>query len=230
MEVSGAAELSRAHGIALGSKQRGDTQYTFPAVAAGGHDHSHAGTPAGCPSEQCQTCLSGGCHSMETLRQPLFVHQTYFFDHLKHLGSLPHGPELRCTSCHTAVDTESHFAADTNACFTCHFQTATKTRPATAIGCVGRHGVPTRTAAGFDHVAGGVTATDAACRSCHEPVSSGSPAVETRQRHHCHAETPATLLPAGTPFIHRKHVTDKGLACDWCHGGEAQQPGDESLR
>jgi hypothetical protein len=156
------------------------------------------------------TCLSGGCHSMETLRQPLFVHQTYFFDHLKHLGSLPRGPELRCTSCHTAVDTESRFAVDTNACFTCHFKTATETRPATAIGCVGRHGVPTRTAAGFDHVAGGVTATDAACRSCHEPVSSGSPAVETRQRHHCHAETPATLLPAGTPFIHGSTSPTKG--------------------
>ncbi|HXZ43013.1 MAG TPA: NapC/NirT family cytochrome c, partial [Terriglobales bacterium] len=164
------------------------------------------------------TCLSSGCHSMETLRQPLYVHQTYFFSHANHLRTLNRGPDLRCTSCHTAVGTESHFAVDTNACFTCHFKAAGETQPATTIGCVGCHGVPTQTAAGFDHVAGGVKADDAACMSCHEHAASGSPAVEARQCHHCHAETPATLLTAGTSFIHSKHVTDKGVACDWCHG------------
>jgi nitrate/TMAO reductase-like tetraheme cytochrome c subunit len=164
------------------------------------------------------TCLSSGCHSMQALQRTLYVRQTYYFDHSKHLGALDRGPDLRCTSCHTAVGTESHFAVDTNACFTCHFKAASETRPASAIGCVSCHGVPKQTAAGFDHVAGGVTATDAACMSCHEHASSGSPAVEARQCHHCHAETPATLLSAGTPFIHSKHVTDKGVACDWCHG------------
>jgi len=164
------------------------------------------------------TCLSSGCHSIEALAQPLYVRQTYFFNHAKHLGTIARGPELKCTSCHTAVNTESHFAVDTNACFTCHFKAASEARPATAIGCVSCHGVPTQTAGGFDHVAGGVAANDAACMSCHEHAASGSPAVEARQCHHCHAEAPATLLTAGAPFIHSKHVTEKGVACDWCHG------------
>lgn len=164
------------------------------------------------------TCLSSGCHSLETLRQTLYVRQTYFFNHANHLGAIARGPELRCTSCHTAVDTGTHFAVDTNACFTCHFKSASETQPATAIGCVSCHGVPTQTAGGFDHAAAGVAASDQSCLSCHEHAASGSPAVEARECHHCHAEATGALLSAGTPFIHSKHVTDKGVACDWCHG------------
>lgn len=67
-------------------------------------------------------------------------------------------------------------------------------------------------------VASGVTADDAACISCHEHAASASPAVEARQCHHCHAETRATILTTGAPFIHSKHVTDQGVGCDWCHG------------
>ena len=165
------------------------------------------------------TCLSSGCHSIEALAQPLYVRQTYFFNHAKHLGAIARGPELKCTSCHTAVNTESHFAVDTNACFTCHFKAASEPRPATAIGCVSCHGVPGgRQDGGFDHAAAGVRASDESCVSCHERVAAGSPAVEPRQCRHCHAETAATLLAAATPAIHSKHVTDKGVACDWCHG------------
>jgi len=165
------------------------------------------------------TCLSSGCHSIDALAQPLYVRQTYFFNHAKHLGMIARGPELRCTSCHTAVSTESHFAVDTNACFTCHFKAASEPRPATAIGCVSCHCVPVvRQAGGFDHAAAGATASDESCASCHERVAAGSPAVEPRECRHCHAETAVSLLAAGSTAIHSKHVTDKGVACDWCHG------------
>jgi nitrate/TMAO reductase-like tetraheme cytochrome c subunit len=166
------------------------------------------------------TCLKSGCHSMDVLGQRLHVRRTFFFSHEKHLGAIGRGPELRCTSCHTAVDTESHFAVDTNACFTCHFKAASDPRPATATGCVGCHGLPggAQVVASFDHAALGVTASDESCVSCHERVAIGSPAVEPRQCRHCHSETSATLLTSGTLAIHSLHVTDKGVACDWCHG------------
>ncbi len=193
------------------------------------------------------TCLHGGCHSTRELTGVLYARRLFYFNHAKHLGSTfaaasfdgpgggpsPakdwRGPELRCTSCHTDVGPESHVAVDTNACFTCHFETAGSSAPSpqpsiAGVGCVACHavpqgGAPAGAGAGqFDHAAAGVTPDDAVCAGCHADLSRGSMAVEDRQCRHCHLERSQDLLRAGETAIHRQHVRDAAIGCDWCHG------------
>ena len=156
------------------------------------------------------------CHALEALRGPVLVDQRYLFDHGIHLGPLARGPELRCTSCHTDTGAEAHFAVDTNSCFTCHFKTASPPAPVGKAGCVSCHGVP-QTAA-FDHAGAVVEASDASCLECHDGMSSGTTAVEVRRCRHCHAEAAAVLRVAAPAAVHERHVSGKGIGCDWCHG------------
>ncbi len=126
------------------------------------------------------------CHAPEALRGSILVGNRYLFDHSTHLGPIARGPELRCTSCHTDTGAEAHFAVDTNACFTCHFKTASPPAPVGRAGCISCHGVPQ--AAAFDHADACVEATDATCLGCHEGMSTGTTAVEVRRCRHCHQE------------------------------------------
>lgn len=144
-----------------------------------------------------RTCLSSGCHSTDQLAGARYVRRVFYFNHATHLRNLVtpghaassaakpwHGPELRCTSCHTDVGPESHFAVDTNACITCHFQAASDPSPSVAgVGCVACHGVPKgeRGSDRFEHAAAGVTANDAACDACHGGLTRGTVAVEDRR-------------------------------------------------
>lgn len=179
------------------------------------------GTQRGKPTARVgdETCLRSGCHARERLPQAQYVGGKFYFRHGAHLGALERGPELRCTSCHADTGPESHFAVDTNACFTCHFRAASPPRPATAVGCVACHGVPQgpRGSATFDHGTAGVARTDSACAACHAGVSRGSGAVEQRRCRHCHIERAERLMPAGISAIHARHVRGEALACDWCH-------------
>ena len=146
---------------------------------------SLTGAPASKPAARVsdETCLGSGCHSTRELVGVRYARRVYNFNHATHLGSAFRaagfggpggypaknwrGPELRCTSCHTDVGPESHFAVDTNACFTCHFETTgpggTEPRPSIAgVGCVNCHAVPKgeRGHDRFDHAAAGVTPDD----------------------------------------------------------------------
>jgi len=200
---------------------------------------SLTGAPASKPAARVsdETCLRSGCHSVRELTGVRYVRRLFYFNHSTHLGSAfaaaslggpagrPaknwRGPELRCTSCHTDVGPESHFAVDTNACFTCHFETAGPSgpdpRPSIAsVGCVNCHAVP-QGSDRFDHAAAGVKPGDD-CAACHAGLSRGSVAVEERQCRHCHLERSQDLLRAGTAAIHRQHVRDAAIGCDWCHG------------
>jgi nitrate/TMAO reductase-like tetraheme cytochrome c subunit len=211
------------------AKMRGFSELVISLTGA-----SSAPKPAARVSDE--TCLRSGCHSTRDLAGVRYPRRLFYFNHATHLrgtfvaASLGapaknwRGPELRCTSCHTDVGPESHFAVDTNACFTCHFETGTEPRPAIAtVGCVNCHAVPQGGAPSgpgsdrFDHVAAGVT-PDADCAGCHAGLSRGSVAVEERQCRHCHLERSEDLLRAGTTAIHRQHVRDAAIGCDWCHG------------
>lgn len=167
-----------------------------------------------------ESCLASNCHSTGQIARRIQVASKYSFNHSVHLGDLGRGPKLRCTSCHTDVAPETHFSVDTNTCFTCHFQAASEPRPATSAGCVGCHGIPqgARGTSGFDHVSSGVAAADDTCMSCHAQLTRGSTAVEERQCRHCHLERASKLLTAGSTTIHEKHVSQKAINCDWCHG------------
>jgi len=167
-----------------------------------------------------ETCLTRDCHSTDQLARRLRIRGAYYFNHSVHVSSTGRGPELRCTSCHTDVGPETHFGVDTNACFTCHFAVTGEPQPTTTMSCVACHGLPedARGVSGFDHAAAGVMATDETCLSCHADLTRGLPTVEQRQCRHCHLESPAGLIAAGSPAIHGKHVRDKGIGCDWCHG------------
>ncbi|HEY0592184.1 MAG TPA: NapC/NirT family cytochrome c, partial [Thermoanaerobaculia bacterium] len=156
------------------------------------------------------------CHAPAALQGPRLVDGRYLFDHANHLGPLARGPELRCTSCHTDTGAEAHFAVDTNACVTCHFETASPPAPVGRAGCVSCHAVPATGA--FDHAGAGVAADDGACAGCHEGMSTGTTAVEVRRCRHCHDEGAAALEAAAPAAVHSKHVTGKGIGCDWCHG------------
>lgn len=160
-------------------------------------------------------CLTSGCHSLKKLQQPIRVAGTYTFSHGTHLGPLARGPELRCTSCHSDTGTATHFALDTNTCITCHFKAASPPHPIGKATCVTCHGLAT---GAFDHQAAGVTADDASCVTCHQNVAAGSARVEERSCRHCHEQPSAELMRTAAADIHKAHVTNQGIGCDWCHG------------
>lgn len=166
-------------------------------------------------------CLRSGCHTEAELARDLYANRTYFFNHTLHLLDTGRGPALRCTSCHTEVGPERHFGVDTNTCFTCHFQATSETQLAASVGCVTCHGLPEgpQGVSGFDHVISGVIASDEVCLSCHAELTRGTPVVGERGCRRCHLEKSAELLTAGSLAIHRQHVREKGIGCDWCHGG-----------
>ncbi|MGA7614397.1 MAG: NapC/NirT family cytochrome c [Thermoanaerobaculia bacterium] len=163
-------------------------------------------------------CLA--CHPMAKLGKTIRVADSWNFNHVRHLAApLTRGPaKLRCTSCHTDVGSATHFAVDTNACFTCHFETSASARLAASVGCIGCHDLP-GSKSRFDHVAAGIERNDDTCASCHDSASRGTMLVEIRQCRHCHEESGRDLLNAADVHaIHDLHVTGKGVGCDWCHG------------
>lgn len=146
--------------------------------------------------------LRSGCHARTQLAHPVML-RSVRFDHSVHLAALPRGPQLRCTGCHTSVGPNSHFAVDTNTCFSCHFYGAAG--ESAAAGCVTCHALPQGNA-GFDHVAAGIQTQDQACAACHADVVAGSAAVEPRECRHCHIESTSQLMTDSVADIHRRHV------------------------
>ncbi len=187
---------------------------------------TQAHKPAAAVSDH--TCLSSGCHSTAELARVRRVSGKYFFSHATHTGPLSRGPELRCGSCHTDVGPETHFALDTNACFTCHLKAASPPKAVSATGCVTCHGAleGPRGASAYSHA--GTEAKDQACAACHEGVSRGTQAVEQRRCRHCHIERPAALMKAGQAEIHRRHVREASTACDRCHGVIRHERGEKT--
>lgn len=160
-----------------------------------------------------KSCLRSGCHAVEKLGE--VKNQKFSFDHSIHIGSEVAGVELRCTSCHSKVGTEIHFAVDEQACFSCHFSD----KQAASQSCIGCHGIPEKPvgAEKFQHRLFVRGTDDAQCQQCHTTILQGISQLVQTQCSACHLEQPADLLKTETASIHHAHVTEQSIKCGSCH-------------
>lgn len=159
------------------------------------------------------SCLRGGCHDIERLAG--VKNQRFNFDHSIHMGMEIEGIELHCTSCHSKVDTKTHFAVDTQACFSCHFAT----QEVAARNCTACHDVPKQAVGERHFLHSGVVAAsdDAQCLMCHASTVQQASLVASGRCSDCHLEPPASLMNRDPVALHRKHVTEKNIKCGSCH-------------
>jgi len=159
------------------------------------------------------SCLRSGCHTVEKLGE--VKSQKFMFDHGIHIGREVAGVELRCTSCHSKVGTNIHFAVDEQTCFSCHFSAQHTVSPS----CTGCHGIPEGKVGErqFQHRLFVRTMDDTQCRRCHASAVQDLSRLVSTQCRACHLEPSADLLKADTTSIHRAHVTDRGIKCGSCH-------------
>lgn len=160
-------------------------------------------------------CLREGCHETRLLKGQVNFKGKIKFDHAFHLGEMPRGKKLRCTSCHSQIVVGTHIEVTPAVCFICHFKDA-KLGEGTA-DCLLCHGPPTKPVEfkgiTFDHT--GYLKRGVDCTRCHLHVVEGNGEVPPAACHRCHADR---RREATDPVkLHRVHVTDHKVECYECH-------------
>ncbi len=65
-------------------------------------------------------CTRSGCHDLDEVRDTSKKDGKYFFNHGKHIDLEYLGIKLACSSCHSNISGDEHFAINTNVCVVCH--------------------------------------------------------------------------------------------------------------
>ncbi|UCD84155.1 MAG: cytochrome c3 family protein [Deltaproteobacteria bacterium] len=161
------------------------------------------------------SCLQEGCHSERLLKGRVAFQESIIFDHTDHYGKIRRGEKLRCSSCHSQIVQGEHIAVEERVCFLCHFKGAA--RGSSVTGCPSCHGTPTKIVEheGFSFSHESYLRLGVQCNQCHLDVAKGEGDVPEQKCHSCHAERLENYKDK--LFIHRVHVTDKGIYCFRCH-------------
>lgn len=162
------------------------------------------------------SCLQKGCHSERLLQGRVLFKGAIAFDHADHYGKAKRGEQLRCESCHSQIVQGRHIAVTEKVCFLCHFKGAA--RGTSITGCPSCHGTPTKIVEheGFSFSHESYLKVGVACNQCHLDVVKGDGDVPEEKCHSCHAERLEKYKDRA--FIHKVHVTGKGIYCFKCHG------------
>lgn len=169
------------------------------------------------------SCLKKGCHKRDDLKGEM-IFKNVNFPHGKHLGELRRGMILRCTTCHAQLVQGLHLTVHETNCFVCHFYRAGPTGEEECIscavgGCTSCHIEPKGDISvkgwNFNHrkyIARGV-----ACEKCHVHVIQGDGHVPEGKCLQCHHEPQILNTKHSSPFMHKRHVTDRKIECADCH-------------
>jgi nitrate/TMAO reductase-like tetraheme cytochrome c subunit len=204
------------------------------------------------------SCTRDGCHDLAAVRATTRRDTRYLFDHAKHLGAEYDGIGIRCTTCHSHVQGNSHFEVNTNACIACHFLTpdspgavqlaadaraaATQaTRPQTMAAkttakapprkCDTCHRVPDKPIEyrGLRVVHSEFVEYGAGCESCHRGVTEEPRAIRDDHCFGCHDFGKERLTDATQ--LHRVHSEgNHKVECFGCHGVVRHGPSAQSMR
>jgi len=162
-----------------------------------------------------EACLREGCHDKRLLSGRVTFKKNIAFDHAFHLGEMPRGKKLRCTSCHSQIVIGTHITVTESVCFTCHFKD-TRLGEGTA-NCLLCHGPPKKvvTYKGLEFNHASYLERGVACAKCHMHVVEGNGAVPDDACYRCHADR--SRRATDPTLLHRIHVTDHKVECFECH-------------
>ena len=175
------------------------------------------------------SCLRSGCHETRLLSGKVNFHGVPF-DHTPHMGAMPLGKQLRCTSCHSQIVQGKHIAVTTTTCFLCHFKDQSFNQ---GLGsCTHCHQIPDKS---FD-MGGGVSFShDLAyergvdCSNCHGDLIRGKGEVPRERCLTCHNRESDLARIGDHVFMHKKHVTEHKVDCLNCHLGITHKLDQEKL-
>jgi NapC/NirT cytochrome c family, N-terminal region len=190
---------------------------------------------------QDSNCTNTGCHPVEKLTSQLSTYKEVFaFNHKTHLKENPIGLKLRCTGCHSYMNSEvregeksKHFDIDGNACFVCHFikgenpllTTNDKKKVDDCSLC--HKDVQIKIMIyekEFDHLKY-EKELKVECTNCHfETIHRGND-VGKKNCYYCHTKIPKEYEGAGR--MHNDHVAEHKVPCSPCHDEFSHKWGDE---
>lgn len=166
------------------------------------------------------SCMTSGCHSQDSLPGKVMFNDVVKFDHASHYGKTVRGMTLRCTSCHSHNEKDSHMAVDKRTCFLCHFkERVTGTAPVSQQFCLDCHDTPTQDIemAGQTYNHEAYVAQGVDCQRCHIDAIEGQGAVDQNACLQCHEETELPTLTSERQSVHNIHVTEAKVDCYRCH-------------
>ena len=166
------------------------------------------------------SCLRSECHNAGALAKEMTDCKGVWFMHEKHIGKVVDGIKVNCATCHNHFEGDVHFAADHNACFTCHFLGGDAgTGRVVKTNCRSCHKVPDEVIRrGFvkiDHRE--FVSYQASCEeSCHKREVQQNSRVEETVCLNCHSyRKPAD---ANSVELHASHSNGEKVECFACHG------------
>jgi hypothetical protein len=153
------------------------------------------------------SCTRGGCHTVETLSAKKIDNGRFKFAHDKHLGQKHLGVEISCTTCHSHVKGDEHFAVNTNACLTCHM--------------VGDPVHGTEVVAGREEAS--ITLAARSAQSNVTPVVLEGEKTPPSACTTCHDAPNKEIEFGGVKFNHSQFLSF-GASCESCHQGTTATP------
>jgi hypothetical protein len=167
-----------------------------------------------------QSCLRGGCHSVEELQTDSIDFNGIKFTHQKHLQKTVAGIDMRCDTCHSHFEGDVHFSVNKNVCYTCHFLEGDNNKRVADTQCQSCHEVPKevikRGLVTINHAE--FVSYEASCEdSCHKNEIRKSSKVDDNTCLSCHD----FRLDPNTPSeeLHAHHVGHhQKVECFACHG------------
>ena len=206
--------------------------------------HTHDGSGRTMSDEiEDSNCTEIECHPVETLASDFSKYKEVFsFKHETHLNGFPTNLRLRCTGCHSYMNSEvregeksKHFSIDENACFVCHFikgesPLLTANDKKEIDDCSLCHkDVQIKVMIyekEFDHLKY-EKKLKVECTSCHfETIHRGNE-VGKKNCYYCHTKIPKEYEGAGR--MHNDHVTEHKVPCSPCHDEFSHKWGDEYI-
>ncbi len=194
-------------------------------------------------SVSAMACSRAGCHAVERLAESKIQTETFRFDHGSHFGKEYFGIKIDCTTCHSHVMGDEHFAVNTNTCILCHL---TESADESVLASAGGHGggagpigvsvstasmgvgaaaipgtAPEGTGSGSDDPAGRRSIRMAVRRASTDPAPAGTtPSADCRV---CHNPPLEEFEYRGLRVNHEEFLA-YGASCDSCHHGVTRTP------
>ena len=162
------------------------------------------------------SCLRSGCHEERLLFGKVLFKDKVIFDHTPHLTKLRQGKKLRCTSCHSQIVQGEHITVTETSCFLCHFKNQPEEAPIN--DCTWCHKAPVTTDSlevEYDHAF--VVEHEIDCKKCHGSMQVGDGAVPVERCSSCHADPETIGMYDDLQAVHRNHVTEHKVECQFCH-------------
>lgn len=168
------------------------------------------------------TCARAGCHIMESIQDSLYDFNGIEFSHRSHLGEMEGGKSLKCTSCHTQVEQDTHMEVTASTCNNCHFKKSNNTEHnfSKLSDCKTCHSLDKKSPeqlAEMRYNHSMVVKNKVDCASCHTNVVAGDGNVGKERCMQCHFETDKLGKYTDTKLIHESHIRERSIKCFSCH-------------